>query len=89
MEKSDKWSSLKPDFKGDIDVTDTTLAIYSHDASLFEIRPQAVMFPKDSEDIKTLVKWVNENKERYPVCYPVFGDKLAQPDRKDGPRGHG
>ena len=60
------FNSLKPDFKGDIDITETTLTKYSHDASLFEIRPQVVMYPKDSEDIKTLVKWVNKNKAEYP-----------------------
>ena len=47
-------------FKGDIDTTDTTLATYSHDASLFEIRPQVVLFPKDSVDVQTVVRWVNE-----------------------------
>jgi FAD/FMN-containing dehydrogenase len=58
---------LKSDFKGDIDTTDTTLSTYSHDASLFEIRPQVVVYPKDSEDIKTLIRWVNENKKQDPT----------------------
>lgn len=62
-----KFDSLKPLFKGDIDTTEETLGIYSHDASLFEIKPEVVMFPKDKEDIKALVKWVNENKAKYPT----------------------
>jgi FAD/FMN-containing dehydrogenase len=61
------FDSLKPDFKGDIDTLDTTLDTYSHDASLFEIRPRVVVYPKDAEDIKTLVRWVNDNKKQDPT----------------------
>jgi FAD/FMN-containing dehydrogenase len=60
------YDSLKVSFKGDIDISEETLKTYSKDASLFEIKPSVVMFPKDSEDIKTLVKWVNENKGSNP-----------------------
>jgi FAD/FMN-containing dehydrogenase len=59
-------NDLKKVFKGDIDVTDETLTTYSHDASLFEIRPEVVVFPRDSEDVQNLVKWVNDNKQAYP-----------------------
>jgi FAD/FMN-containing dehydrogenase len=61
------FTSLKSFFKGDIDMTDETLEKYSHDASLFEIRPEVVMFPKDTLDIQNLIKWVNENKAKYPT----------------------
>jgi FAD/FMN-containing dehydrogenase len=59
--------SLKKQFKGDIDTLDTTLTTYSHDASLFEIKPQVVVFPKNAEDVKTLVRLVNEHKEQDPT----------------------
>ncbi len=62
-----KFDSLKLVFKGDIDTADATLTTYSHDASLFEVRPEVVMFPKDAEDIKTLVKWINENRAQFPT----------------------
>ena len=39
------------------------LDTYSHDASLFEVRPELVVFPKDSTDIQNLVKWVTDNKD--------------------------
>ena len=51
--------SLKQVFRGDVDVSTATLEKYSHDASLFEVRPQVVVFPKDSKDIQELVKWVS------------------------------
>lgn len=53
-------------FKGDADDSEETLVKYSHDASLLEVRPKIVLFPKDSEDVQNLVKWVGENQNRYP-----------------------
>lgn len=61
------FNELKKQFKGEIDELPETLALYSHDASLFEIRPKVVMFPKDKEDIKTVVKFVAENKINDPT----------------------
>lgn len=57
---------LKKFFRGDIEDSAESLTKYSRDASLLEVRPEIVVFPKDSNDLKELVKWVNENKERYP-----------------------
>ena len=57
---------IKRIFKGDIDDSVATLTTYSHDASLLEVYPQMVLFPRDNEDVKNLVKWVGENKEIYP-----------------------
>ncbi|HVS79610.1 MAG TPA: FAD-binding oxidoreductase [Candidatus Paceibacterota bacterium] len=53
-------------FKGDIDDSAETLDKYSRDASLLEVRPKLVVFPKDSADIQALVKYVNEKKSEYP-----------------------
>jgi FAD/FMN-containing dehydrogenase len=50
-------------FKGDAEDSEETLVKYSHDASLLEVRPKIVLFPKDSEDVKNLVKWVSDNKQ--------------------------
>lgn len=61
------FESLKDVFKGDLDTSEETLNTYSHDASLFEIRPRIVAFPKDSDDIKSLVNWVNDNRKTDPT----------------------
>ncbi len=53
-------------FKGDVEDSEEVLTKYSRDASLLLIRPQVVVFPKDSADVQSLVKWVNDNKEKYP-----------------------
>lgn len=51
---------------GDVDATDETRDFYSHDASLFELKPQVVVFPKTSEDIAAVVRFVNEHKKDNP-----------------------
>lgn len=53
-------------FKGELDVSDETRDFYSHDASLFELKPEIVAFPKDTEDLKTVVKFVNDNRKSNP-----------------------
>ncbi len=57
---------LKDNFKGDIEDSPATLAAFSHDASLLEIQPAIVLFPKDAADIKSVVHFVRINKDAYP-----------------------
>lgn len=57
---------IKKFFKGDVDDSAETLEKYSHDASVLVVRPQVVVFPKDSNDVQVLVKWVNQNKAEHP-----------------------
>lgn len=52
--------------EGDLYTDEQTLSEYSHDTSLFEVVPSAVVAPKNEEDIKKLVKWVAENKTSNP-----------------------
>ncbi len=54
---------LKKVIKGDVEDSADALSEYSHDASLFEVKPRAVVFPKDAEDLENLVKFVNEHKK--------------------------
>ena len=39
---------------------------YSHDASMFEVVPELVVAPKDSEDIQQIVKYVGMHKAKQP-----------------------
>ena len=57
---------LKSIIKGDVAEDAETLKKYSHDASIFEITPQVVVFPKDSEDVKNLVKFAAKHKLTNP-----------------------
>jgi len=52
---------------GDVDDEVITRKIFSHDASMFEMVPKAVVAPKNVSDIEKLVRFVSENKHKYPA----------------------
>lgn len=54
-------------FRGDIDDSEASKDFYSHDASLFEVRPQLIVSPKDSKDVAELVGLVAANKATMPT----------------------
>lgn len=53
-------------FAGDIDASEETRMLNSHDASLFEIVPELVVAPKDTADVQRLVSLVNEQRATNP-----------------------
>jgi FAD/FMN-containing dehydrogenase len=59
-------AELAKTFKGGLDTAADTLETYSHDASLFELKPQIVACPQDTEDVKAAVRFVNENRPKHP-----------------------
>lgn len=52
--------------RGEVDDSPEVKEFYSHDASMFELVPQVVLFPKDAEDIKKVVSFVAGGKEKNP-----------------------
>ncbi len=78
---------IKTFFKGDIENSDTVLDTYSHDASLFEVRPSLIVFPKDNADIQALVKFVSKQKEENPGKYSDLSitPRSAGTDMSGGP----
>lgn len=60
-------SALKQNgFEGDIDVSDVTRQAYSHDASLFELMPQMIVFPKNEADLQRLIILTNQFRRKIP-----------------------
>ncbi len=57
---------LKKTITGDIITDAETIITFSHDASLFEVKPQVVVYPKTEKDVQELVKFVEKNKKNYP-----------------------
>lgn len=53
-------------FMGDIDDSAPTLEKYSHDASMFEVKPQLMIAPKNVSDVLVAVKLVAETKSTHP-----------------------
>lgn len=58
---------IAPLVKGDVVADNETTTFYSHDASLFELRPEAIVYPKDVTDICNLVNYVNQHKKSMPT----------------------
>lgn len=61
-----KQTLIKRGFKGEVDDSADALEFYSHDASMFEIKPQLVVSPLDTHDLETLVTLVGDSKHRMP-----------------------
>lgn len=49
-------------FAGDIDDSTSAKETYSHDASMFELRPQLIVKPKNAHDVEMLVKLAAKHK---------------------------
>jgi len=56
----------KHGFRGEIEDSDVARDFFSHDASMFEIKPKLVVMPRDSADVQTLVKLVATKKRSMP-----------------------
>jgi FAD/FMN-containing dehydrogenase len=54
---------LKKITAGDVETSDGALTAYSEDYSIFKVRPQAVVSPKNKEDVMALVRFAAGKKE--------------------------
>lgn len=50
--------------EGDIENSQEILTSHAHDASIFEVTPEFVVFPKNTDDIKQIVRYIGEQKNR-------------------------
>ena len=70
---------IKALIKGDVDISEDTLETFSHDTSLFKVVPEMVTFPKDTDDISALVRYVQEKNKN-----PKEGTPLSLTARSAG-----
>lgn len=67
--KNSKVFNLKKELAaliaGEVRTDAKTLAKYSRDASVFEVRPKAVVFPKILSDVKKLVSFATAHKDKH------------------------
>ena len=54
-------------FGGEISTSSADRHTYSHDASIYELIPEAILYPRTSNDVQTLVRFVSKNKHDYPA----------------------
>jgi len=57
---------IRKNCKGEVFNDEKILHIYENDASLFEVTPEIVVYPKNKEDIQSLVSFVNKHKKDIP-----------------------
>lgn len=55
---------IAPLIHGDVADDDATLTTFSRDTSIFERRPEVVVFPKDADDVSRVVQFVHQAKEK-------------------------
>lgn len=66
MKAHELSEQLKQIVKGEVMDDAFTKQQYNHDASLFQMTPSVVVFPRDPHDLKELVHFVDEQKKENP-----------------------
>jgi FAD/FMN-containing dehydrogenase/Fe-S oxidoreductase len=66
---------LKGFFKGELLFDEVSRALYSTDASIFQVKPLGVVAPRDEEDVQGLVRYAAEN--RVPLVARGAGTGVA------------
>src|SRR5690606_27658003 len=56
-----KQITIPETFTGDVDMRPETLRAYSEDKSIFTMRPQCVVYPRDAADLSILVRYAREH----------------------------
>lgn len=78
---------LKKIVRGEILTDEDLLDYYSTDGSIFEIKPHAIFYPRDTEDLQILVKFLHQEAHEgrvLPISARGFGT-----DQGGGPLGKG
>ena len=57
---------IKALIKGDVEDSAEDIFKHSRDASLFEIKPELVVYPKDADDVQKIVQFVAQEKKTNP-----------------------
>jgi FAD/FMN-containing dehydrogenase len=71
------FQELNNRIEGDVDVSDKALEEHSEDTSIFKIRPECVVYPKHTEDIKSLVKYANEHQGEVSLTARSAGTDMS------------
>ncbi len=74
---------LRKLIKGEVSTDTPTRHAASHDASVYELIPEAVISPIDSADIEKLVKFISQHKASYPKL--AITPRSAGTDMSGGP----
>lgn len=71
--------------RGEVDDSPKALEEMSRDASLYAVKPELVVYPKDTADIKALVRLAIRKKEEDPASTVALVARAAGTDMSGGP----
>lgn len=71
--------------KGEVVDQGDLLETYARDASLFYLRPEVVVHPKDTAEVGALVRFVSEKKKANPKSHISLTARAAGTDMSGGP----
>ncbi len=78
---------LKKRVRGEVDTSADALLKFSRDTSLFVVRPEVVVRPKDAEDIASVVRLAASQKSTDPKSHVSITARSAGTDMSGGPLG--
>ena len=61
MESSAILAQLRPSFEGEVQGDELHQMLYATDASVYKKRPLGVVFPKNEQDIVSVIHWANQH----------------------------
>ncbi len=64
-------------FKGEVDQSEATRERFSEDTSIFKIKPSCVVFPKDKEDLYTLIHYVHRHRGELSLTARSAGTDMS------------
>lgn len=73
----EKTISIPNTFTGDVDTSEETLNRCSEDTSLFKIRPQVVVFPKNVADLSVLIQYAREHQGEVSLTARSAGTDMS------------
>lgn len=65
--------TLRTHFEGDIDCSDAARQVFSTDNSIYQIEPQAVIYPKNTQDLVRIASLMQQEEFRQVVITPRGG----------------
>jgi len=83
MSKTLLFEKLRTLVDGEIVFDTASLKTHSKDASIFEIKPEVVIYPKHTKDVRAVIRFVNENKKEFPTLSVTA--RSAGTDMSGGP----
>ena len=78
---SDLFNELKANISGDILTDDFSLGMYSTDASIYQIKPIAIVLPKNEDDVKFAMQVAHQNN--ITILPRGAGTSLAGQNRRE------